>query len=40
MAERFDLIVRGGVAATPNGIGRADVAVPYETLMAAFRKTG
>ena len=27
MAETFDLILRGGIAATPNGIGPADVAV-------------
>src|SRR5262244_3344136 len=27
MTERFDLIVRGGVAATPNGIAPADIGV-------------
>ena len=32
--------VRALIARTPGLAGRADVAVPYETLMAAFRKTG
>ena len=27
MAESYDLIIRGGVAATPNGIAPADVAI-------------
>lgn len=27
MAESFDLILKGGIAATPNGIARADIAV-------------
>ncbi len=32
--------VRELIARTPELAGRAEVAVPYETLMAAFRKTG
>jgi dihydroorotase len=40
MAERFDLIVRGGVAATPNGIGRADVAVRGGRIAAIGRVEG
>ncbi|MFO1057871.1 MAG: dihydroorotase [Dongiaceae bacterium] len=40
MAERFDLIVRGGVAATPNGIGRADVAVRDGRIAAIGRVEG
>ena len=27
MSQTFDLIVRGGIAATPNGIARCDVGV-------------
>ena len=27
MSERYDLIIHGAIAATPNGIGRADIAI-------------
>jgi hypothetical protein len=31
MAESYDLIIRGGIAATPNGIAPADVAIRAAT---------
>jgi dihydroorotase len=40
MAERFDLIVRGGVAATVNGIARADIGVRDGRIAAIGRVAG
>jgi len=40
MAETYDLIVRGGIAATPNGIGPSDIAVRDGRIAAIGRVDG
>src|SRR5215831_15713510 len=40
MAETYDLIIRGGVPATPNGIAPADIAVRGGRIAAIGRVAG
>ena len=40
MAQRYDLIVKGGMAVTPNGIGEADLAIAGGRIVALGRVEG
>src|SRR5215831_4324157 len=40
MADTYDLIIRGGIAATPNGIAPADIAVREGRIAAIGRVAG